>query len=193
MTALMSEVPVGPLIQAQDLFHFNQVFRGLDGELWGVVHNVDGRQVLYHNLGEVLKAHGSGGVVNLRTGDTVALGLSSPHSIRVLPDGYVVFDSGAGTARVFTSAWTELDAFGTIAWGRGADVSPDGRWLIAGMSPIRKRYAGRIPYLSAHLNPSVELFDMVGYRSLGCVVIPRCEQVYDVHFVARAEAEQMIG
>jgi hypothetical protein len=193
LTRFIPEVPPGSLIQAQDRFHFNQVFRGLDGDLWGVVHNVDGRQVLYHKLGEILKAHGNGGIINLRTGDAVALGLSSPHSIQVLKDGYVVFDSGAGAARVFTPSWTELQTFETIAWGRGADISPDGSWLVAGMSPIRKRYAGRIPRLSSHLNPSVELFDTARYRSLGSAVIPRCEQVYDVHFVSRTEAEQMAG
>jgi hypothetical protein len=191
LSRFIPEVPPGSLIQAQDRFHFNQVFRGVDGDLWGVVHNVDGRQVLYHKLGEILKAHGNGGVVNLGSGESVALGLSSPHSIRVLDDTYVVFDSGAGCGRVFTHDWAEVRTFETVAWGRGADRSPDGKWLAVGMSPIRKRYAGRIPYVSAILNPSVELFDTSHYRSHGSVEIPGCEQVYDVHFVSRAEAEEM--
>ncbi len=189
----MPDLPAGALIHTRDRFHLNQVFRGADGDLWAVVHNVDGRQVLYAKLGEVLKAHGNGGVINLRTNRAVELGLSSPHTLRIAGERYVLFDSGRAEGCVYSFDWQEVGRFPTLAWGRGADVDEDAGLLAVGISPIRKRYAGRIPVLVADVSPAVEILDLRSFRSLGSLPVPRCEQVYGVHLLPRAAAIEFTG
>lgn len=190
LTRFVPEVPTGTLVQAHDKFHLNQIFVGLDGEVWGTVHNVDGRQVLLHKMGEIIKAHGNGGVVNLHTGHVHELRLSSPHSIRTVGDRYVVFDSGAAMVQVFSADWHLEGRFPTLGWGRGVDISPDGRWLVAGMSPIRKRYANRVPMVSRTFTSAVEVFDTTNFERMGRLEVPHVEEIYSVTLISATEAKQ---
>jgi hypothetical protein len=179
------------VVHTHDRFHVNQVFRHLDGDLWAVVHNIDGKQVLVQKLGEVLKAHGNGGVLNLRTHRPVPLQLSSPHTIRNVDGDYVLFDSGSGHGRVYSPEWTELRRFPTSGWGRGADLTVDGDVMVVGISPIRKRYAGRIPVVT-HEGPSIEVLSTGSWESAGTVAVPSIEEIYSVVVISRGEAVELL-
>ena len=80
--------------EAIDKFHCNQVFKGLDGELYCLVHHVNGKQFVKRVAAKLIKSQGNGGVVRLRDGKRIGLSLHAPHTVTVVGNEYWVFDSG---------------------------------------------------------------------------------------------------
>jgi Domain of unknown function (DUF4915) len=177
---------------AVDRFHVNQAFADRSGSLHCLVHHVAGRQFLRRVAARVVKSQGDGGVLDLATGHRRGLGLSAPHSVRIVGDRYWVFDSGRATIGVFDDDWRSDGTIATSGWGRGAAVSDDGATVYAGMSPVRKRY---LPFMSgqALTVPAVEAFDTAARRSLGVLELDHVEQVNNVYLVPDATAEALVA
>jgi hypothetical protein len=177
---------------AVDKFHVNQVFADLDGELHCLVHHVGGRQFLKRVAAKVVKSQGDGGVLGLPDGVARGLGLSAPHSVRIVADRYWIFDSGKATVAVFDRDWRPDGSFPTSGWGRGAAVAADHATVYAGMSPIRRRY---LPFATgrALTVPAVEAFDAATRSSLGVLELTHIEQVNNVYLVDRTTADALLG
>jgi hypothetical protein len=178
--------------EAVDKFHVNQVFTDLDGELHCLVHHVGGRQFLKRVAAKVVKSQGDGGVLGMSDGVARGLGLSAPHSVRIVGGGYWVFDSGKATVGVFDREWRPDGTFPTSGWGRGAAVDAGHRTVYAGMSPIRRRY---LPFATgrALTVPAVEALDTATRSSLGVLELQHIEQVNNVYLVDRATAEGLLS
>ncbi|MGB0653748.1 MAG: hypothetical protein ACPGQL_11175 [Thermoplasmatota archaeon] len=179
--------------EVRNRFHGNQVFADHQGHLAALVHHVTGRQVLTKVAEKLLKKQGHGGVIDLETGEARDLGLSGPHSVRLDPSGtgYWVCDSGTAQLNHYDAAWNLVGQVATAGWGRGADWL--GRYLLAGSSPIRKRYLDIIP--GAKEGPStLEAFDAEadGRLAASCEV-PNVEQINNVYRIDRRVAEQLIA
>jgi hypothetical protein len=140
----------------------------------------------------VIKSQGDGGVLDLERHRARRLGLSAPHSVRVVGDTYWVLDSGKATVGVFDRDWQSSGSFATSGWGRGAAVADDATTVYIGMSPIRRRY---LPFASgrALTVPAVEAFDSATRSSLGVLELQHIEQVNNVYLVDRATADGLLG
>jgi hypothetical protein len=182
----------GSADESVDKFHVNQVFADLDGELHCLVHHVAGRQFLKRVAARVIKSQGDGGVLGLGDGVARGLGLSAPHSVRIVGDSYWIFDSGKATVAVFDREWRPNGTFATSGWGRGAAVDADRATVHAGMSPIRRRY---LPFATgrALTVPAVESLDAATRTSLGVLELEHVEQVNNVYLVDRSTADGLLG
>lgn len=184
----MSEPPAASV----DRFHVNQAFRGIDGDLWALVHHAGGKQFLRYVAEKALKVHGNGGVLNLSTGQAVHLGLAGPHSVRCVGSSYWVLDSGRCRAVIFDQHWAPQAIVPTTGWGRGACLSPDGAHLYVGMSPIRRRY---LPFMAAGSDfvPTVERVDVGSGETTGRVELGGIEQINNVYVVSGAITDALLA
>jgi len=165
---------------------------GVDGQLFGLVHNVDGRELFYQRLGEVVRARGNGGLINLESGEVIDLLLSSPHSVQRMGDGYMILDSGHAELLQYDETWHLCGRVPVTAWGRGAAQSRDGQWLFVGISPIRKRYFGRIPGVREGIGASVDLLAVNSGATVSSLAVPHAEEIYSVNLVGRSEALSLL-
>ncbi len=126
--------------QEIDRFHCNQVFKGIDGKLYALVHHTTGKQLLTRIAKRLIKKQGDGGVIDLKTGKGIQLWLKAPHTVRIVNGEYWIFDSGNEAINVYSSDWRLKNKISTNGWGRGADLSKDGSLFYAGISEKRARY-----------------------------------------------------
>ena len=131
-------------LKVADKFHSNQVIDGFGEELFVLVHHVTGKQLVKRIAQKLLKEHGNGGIVDLRSGAAFSLKLKGPHSIRKIRDEYWLMDSGNATINIYTPQWTLKEKIATKGWGRGAAISHSLGLFYAGISATRKRYMGLI-------------------------------------------------
>jgi hypothetical protein len=126
--------------QEIDRFHCNQVFKGIDGNLYALVHHTTGKQLQTRIAKRLLKKQGDGGVIDLKSGKSIQLWLKAPHTVRIVNGEYWVFDSGGRAINIYSPDWRLKSKIATIGWGRGADLSNDGSLFYAGISEKRARY-----------------------------------------------------
>lgn len=126
--------------QEIDRFHCNQVFKGIHGQLYALVHHTTGKQLLTRIAKRLIKKQGDGGVIDLKTGKGIQLWLKAPHTVRIINEEYWIFDSGNGAINIYTSDWLLKTKIPTRGWGRGADISNDNSLFYAGISKKRTRY-----------------------------------------------------
>jgi Domain of unknown function (DUF4915) len=175
-----------------DKFHANQIVRALDGRLWALVHHVDGKQMLKYVAQRLVKMQGNGGVIELETGRSVALGLSGPHSIQEVGDNEQwICDSRAGLLRVYDREWREHAQIPCAGWGRGISVSTATGRAYVGISAIRKRYLQVIPS-SRQSENMVQVFDVAGRALIGETVVRNLETINNVYVVSRATADALL-
>jgi len=181
-------------VREVDRFHCNQVFKGLDGDLYVLVHHTSGRQLMTRIANKLVKRQGDGGVIDLGKGRGVPLGLRGPHSVRVVVDDYWVFDSGGGKINVYDRDWNAKKSIQMKGggWGRGADVSRKSGLFYAGISETRKRY--REDGEESSVGNMVEVFDPEECVSLGEIPIPHgIEQINNVYVISRPCAEALFN
>lgn len=120
-------------------FHLNQVFYDRD-RLLGLVHHIEGFRLFFHTQRR-LTGHGSGGVLDLRTGWRQDLRLHAPHTARPRPGGWLVLNSGRKELSLLRADWAIQKVIPLSGWGRGGALSDDGQVFFAGISSVRRRYA----------------------------------------------------
>ena len=175
-----------------DRFHLNQGLRLPDGSLAALVHHVDGRQLVTRIKARVLKSHGNGGVAGLEGAADVPLNLAAPHNIRVLSDGFLVFDSGRALGRRYDRSWNQVLEFETAGWGRGCTVDEDADLVYVGSSPPRLRYRKQLQGRATDRSV-VEARRLSDGSLVAREYVPACEQInnlylfdtdtYDRHFL----------
>jgi hypothetical protein len=174
-----------------DRYHCNQVFKGLDGKLYALVHHADGKQLLARVAKKLTKTHGNGGVIDIDAGRKIHLGLKGPHSVRCVGDEYWVCDSGARTVNTYTANWELKKKLPTVGWGRGADLWPQGGLYYVGISAQRKRYRDRPDYCDKNV---VQVFRVADGSLIGEILIQDgIEQINNVYLVSRRTAETLLG
>ena len=166
-----------------DRHHLNQVMRAADGELYGLVHHVDGKQVLRQMAARALKSQGNGGVIRLSDGKRFPLRLHAPHTVTVVDGNNWVFDSAQAYIRIFDPNWNAAGAIPTAGWGRGAALLSGGeRTLYAVcLSNIRRRYLHLFKNPEAFVN-GVELIDVNTQKQVYKRELAQIEQVNNVYF-----------
>ncbi|MDQ1468269.1 MAG: hypothetical protein QOH10_2684 [Actinomycetota bacterium] len=175
-----------------DRFHANQIARALDGNLYVLVHHVDGKQIVKYVAQRLVKMQGNGGVIELETGRPVALSLSGPHSIELVgPDEQWVCDSRAGLLRVYDREWREQAQIPCAGWGRGVSLSATSRRVYVGISAIRKRYLQVIP-TAHHSQNMIQVFDVARRELVGETVVPHVETINNVYAVTRETAGRLL-
>ena len=177
--------------EAIDRFHFNQVFKGYDGNMYALVHHASGQQLVNRIAEKLIKKHGNGGVVNLTTGEAIQLNLKAPHSVRMVDGDYWVFDSGATMARVYDEAWQLKASIPTKGWGRGAAISLSSGYFYAGISSTRKRYwsvTGSPNLTSCY----VEVFNTESHDKVGELEIRNVEQISNLYTISAEQAQALL-
>jgi len=176
----------------RDKHHLNHIARGADGELYGLVHHIDGKQILNQIKARALKSQGNGGVIRLSDGKRFPLRLHAPHTVTAVGDENWVFDSGQASIRIFSADWTPLRAIPTSGWGRGGALYEHGRrrYFAAGLSNIRQRYQHLFKNYAAFIN-GVQIFDAETGKQIFCKKIEGVEQINNV-YVLPAEYVAML-
>jgi hypothetical protein len=177
-------------IQEVDHFHCNQIFKGIDGKLYGLVHHVTGRQIITRVAKKILKKQGDGGVIDLESGRQFQLWLKSPHTVRIVNGDYWVFDSGSNMVNVYDKDWQIKKKIVTAGLGRGAALSATTGLFYAGISAKRKRYlkAGEISK-----GNMVQVFRSQDGVHVGEIKIADgLEQINNVYLVPRDVADALI-
>ena len=169
-----------------DHFHCNQVFEGMDGRLYALVHHAAGRQLIKRIAMKLIKKQGDGGVVDLLSGRSVQLRLRAPHTVRIVNGAYWVFDSGNKTMNMYDESWRLLRSVPTAGWGRGADLSADARLYYAGISEKRKRYQEQGDVTGGNM---VQVFRAADGECVGRLPIASgVEQINNVYVIPRTLA-----
>lgn len=166
-----------------DRFHCNQIFQGLDGHRYALVHHVTGFQFMHKIAERLIKSHGHGGVINLDQGNSIPLGLKAPHSVRIVGDRYFVCDSGAACIRIYDSNWRQTGCFDTRGFGRGAAYSVSRNLYYVGISATRARYLG------VHRGPDrclVQAFDADKLELRAETALPNAEQISNLYIFPRS-------
>lgn len=173
-----------------DRFHCNQVFRGLDGRLYALVHHVSGKQLLARIANKFIKRQGNGGVMDIETGRKIALSLKGPHSVRCVGNEYWICDSGSRTVNVYDADWTLKKKLDSVGWGRGADFSITDNMYYVGSSAQRKRYRNRPDFNDKNV---VQVFGVSGKALKGEILIPDgIEQINNLYLIPRTLGEAMM-
>lgn len=170
--------------EVKDRHHLNQVFVGVDGEYWGLVHHVEGRQVVRVIATKALKTQGDGGVVRLGDGRRVPLRLTAPHSVTIVGDHAWIFDSGRRRLLEFDEEWAPVATVETMGWGRGAALDADRKVIFGGISPLRRRYL-EAAGLKEDPAAFVEAYDLRARSPMGAVRVAEVEQINNVYLVDR--------
>jgi hypothetical protein len=175
-----------------DRFHCNQVFQDYQGNCHILAHALSGRQ-LVAKVGKVVVKISAldGGVSDITGSEKHALGLKAPHSVRLIDDNYWVFDSARFKLSVFDQQWNFIRSMDTRGFGRGGDLDSERGIYYAGVSATRKRYLGVLPGGDAIPN-MVQVFDSRSYTELGCIQIPKVEQILNVYCLDRDVADKLL-
>jgi hypothetical protein len=174
-----------------DKFHLNQVFEGIDGKIYGLVHHASGKQAIKLAATRLLKRQGGGGVINLETGERFELCLRGPHSVRIVNGEYWIFDSGNATINRYDAAWTLKSTLSMSGWGRGSAGSKLG-YFFAGISKTRARYLDLLttPKRSPNM---VEIFAVDTLSVVSSVELAHLEQVNNVYVVSRETVDGLLS
>lgn len=177
------------VVEVKDKFHCNQVFQGLEGHTYVLVHHVTGKQLVRRIAQRLVKSQGDGGVINLDTGTVVRLGLKGPHSVRKIGGEYWLFDSGNATINVYNSEWNLKQRIPTRGWGRGADCAESHGLFFAGISATRRRYLGLV---KAAVPNMVEVFSLETRARVGEIILENIEQVNNVYVISDEQAHAFL-
>ena len=173
-------------------FHCNQVFVDLDDNLFGLVHHIEGTQHMRRSASQFIKKQGNGGVLGLRDGFKQPLNLVAPHTVRVVNGQYWLCDSGNAQMKVFSAEWTLVSEFQTAGWGRGADLSSDGKRYFVGSSPIRKRYLTALKGVRIG-NCVLEEFEVDNLQLNTSLEIDHIEQINNVYVISAEQDQYLRG
>ena len=175
-----------------DTFHCNQFFESMGGDHFVLVHHTEGRQILKRIAQRLLKSQGTGGVLNIRTGDVVPLNLKAPHSVRRCGEHYTILDSGHFLLRVYDRDWNLLNKINTTGFGRGADVDQNAGIYYAGVSATRKRYLDVLPR-GAAVNSMVLFVTMPEFEVIHQREVPDIEQINNVYLISHDLRYQLLN
>lgn len=170
---------------AEGILHMNQVFDGLDGRRYALVHHVTGRQFRRRVAGRLLKVQGDGGVIDLERGTPIPLRLTAPHSARLVEGEVWIADSGRARVVRYDEDWKPVGSFPTTGWGRGAGVVDGTYWL--GLSPLRPRYRGFVDGI-AITRPEVHAIDIRTLAPVERFVMDGIDKINGLHVVPPAAA-----
>lgn len=174
-----------------DHFHCNQVFEGIDGKLYALVHHATGRQLITRIAKKLIKKQGDGGVVDLQSGRGIQLWLKAPHTVRIVNGEYWVFDSGNKTMNIYDAEWNLKRRVATAGWGRGAGLSNDMELFYAGMSEKRKRYQQPGDDSGGNI---VQVFRTSDGECVGQLPISSgIEQINNIYIIPRTQALALLA
>ena len=176
--------------EAADRFHCNQIFQGLDGDRYVLVHHVSGYQLFRKIAERLIKSHGNGGVLNLDKGTAIPLTLKAPHSVRVIGGRYFVCDSGANAVRIYNRQWKAVGGFETRGFGRGAAFSPAEGLLHVGISATRARYLG------VQRGPDecrIQSFSTEDFALIDEITVPHAEQITNLYLMPAGLTDRLDG
>jgi hypothetical protein len=177
-------------IAVVDRFHINQAFRTHEGELYGLVHHITGKQITRTIASRVLKHHGEGGVIDIETGRRHHLKLRAPHSVRLTEDGYWLCDSAHGGLNHYAKDWTLTKRIPIAGFGRGAVLSEDSQVMHVGISPKRKRYVGPRRGLESQ-ECSIATVDLAQGSIISKTVISAVEQINNIYCITNEQADAL--
>lgn len=182
------------IVKPVDKFHCNQVFEGFDGELYGLVHHVNGKQVFKKLAEKAIKMQGNGGLINLKTGKWHKLNLKGPHSVRKVRQNYWLLDSGNCTINVYDPDWNLLKRIDTGGWGRGAWFYETKNYFYSGISETRRRYLGLLGGRGKKELPNmVQIIDAVNFQKVDHIIIKEgIEQINNIYLVERDVALKLL-
>ena len=179
-----------------DKFHCNQVFEGLDGDEYALVHYVMGNQLRVTQLArrvarKVLRRQANGGVINLTTGRVIPLGLKGPHTVRKVGGEYWICDSANSQVNAYDPDWNLKETIPSKGWVRGADVSERLGLCYVGISQFRRRYLTVNPGVKQTPN-MVQAISMETKAPVGELELSDIEQVTGVYLIPRETALSML-
>ena len=179
-----------------DKFHCNQLFQGLEGDQYVLVHYVAGNQLRVSQLmrrvaRKVLGRQANGGVINLTTGHVIPLGLKGPHTVRKIRGEYWVCDSARSKVNIYAPDWTLKETISSKGWVRGADVSEILGLYYLGISEFRRRYLAVNPTVKQTPN-MVQAISVETKAPVGELVLSGVEQVTNVYVVPRETGLAML-
>ncbi len=170
-------------MESIDKFHLNQVFLGIDNNLYGLVHHTYGKQLIKHVEHKKIKLQGDGGVINMSNNKPIPLNLKSPHTVRIVQNSYWVCDSGNFTINIYSPDWKLKNKIKTNGYGRGADFSKKLGFFYVGISELRKRY---IKLLKLQVGKNmVQIFSINKKELIEEIILNSIEQVNNLYLVDR--------
>lgn len=174
-----------------DRFHCNQIFEGIEGDLYALVHYAVGKQLVRRATQKLVKRQGNGGVINLTTGVVTPLSLKQPHSVRKVRGYYWVLNSGRSAVNVYSRDWVLQETFSSRGWCRGGDVSQRLGLFYVGISEVRKRYLDLVP--ASQLAPNMlQPISVETGMPAGEMRLFGLEQVNDVYVVSKWTAQSLL-
>ena len=177
-----------------DKFHCNQVFPGHDGDIYGLVHHVTGKQFIRRVAHKLIKSQGNGGVINITKGYPVPLKLSGPHSLRKIGSYYWVCDSGNAQTNVYDNKWNLMSVVKNKGWGRGADFSEQRGVLFLGISATRKRYLEMLKGVAQSNMNMIEIVSIDNKNTIDSIPIPSgIEQINNIYIVSNQVADRLLA
>lgn len=178
-------------VEFVDRFHCNQVFEGMEGDRYVLVHHVSGIQLMRRLADKLLKEHGNGGVINLTRGHAIRLNLRAPHSVRVVGDHYWVADSGRNKIVAYDRKWHIVESYPLPGWGRGAAVGATNGTIWVGISEVRKRYLNVLESRASNANMVVGLDVLTGAPRTQ-TMLRDVEQVNNVYLIDNVVASAVL-
>lgn len=179
-----------------DRFHCNQVFRGMDGKLYGLVQHIAGKMLAMRLLSKILVKPGNGGVIELEGGKRHPLWLKTPHTVSIVNNEYWVFSSRARKICVFGSDWKLKQEVETESFGRGADLSHKSGLFYAGQTEWRISREEREKLISEGVMTGGNLIQVFDQSTLECAgkirIQEGIEQINNVYVLPRDLAEKML-
>ena len=172
-----------------DKFHVNAAFKCYENKSYALVHHYQGRQhkIIDRIRNRVLKKQGNGGVIELESGQAVNLSLKCPHTVRLINGEYWIFSSTDAKLNIYNKNWELCKKIDTRGFGRGGDLTDDGKYFICGISAPRERYKHRIPK-EQHVPNMVEIFDVKTLKKCREILINNIEQINNIYSVTDAQA-----
>ena len=190
ITAHLTEPPSGKP-EVVDRFHCNQMFEGIEGDLYALVHYAVGKQLVRRATQKLVKRQGNGGVINLNTGVVTPLGLKQPHSVRKVDGHYWILNSGRSAVNVYSPDWGLQKTFSSRGWCRGGNVSQRLKLFYVGISEIRNRYLDLVP--ASQLAPNMlQPISVETGLPAGEMRLSGLEQVNDVYVVSKWTAQSLL-
>jgi hypothetical protein len=119
-------------------------------------------------------------VVGLDDTPDTPLNLAAPHNVRVLDDGYLVFDSGRALGRRYDRSWNQVLEFETAGWGRGCAVDEAADLVYVGSSPPRLRYKKQLQGRATD-RPVVEARRLSDGGLVAKEYVDACEQINNLY------------
>ncbi len=170
----------------KDKFHCNQIFEGPDGDIFILVHHINGIQQVKNIFGKSVKVQGDGGVINITRNRTTNLHLSAPHSVRAVGNHYWVLNSGKGTINIYDNNWQLKMVLPAAGWARGSALSDTYRRLYVGISSTRRRYRDLLTSVPKSFYNMVQIFSVDSKETLAQIELSHVEQINNVYIVPRS-------